>query len=66
MTDHLKSTSGRKRQKMAANQDWDISQMREKYCVSSQQIAGAIRVVGNNRQHVEEYLMTKNSHKKVI
>ena len=66
MTDNLKSRSGRDRQKMVGNQDWDIGQMREKYCVSSQQIAGAIRVVGNNRQHVEEYLMAKNSNKKVL
>lgn len=66
MTDNLKSTSRRKRQKMAGNHDWDIGQLREKFGVTSQQVAGAIRVVGNNRQDVEKYIMEKLSHKKVI
>jgi hypothetical protein len=66
MTDNSKSATGRKRQKMSGNQDWDISQVREKFDVSSQQVAGAIRAVGNNRQNVEEYIRTKLSHKRVI
>jgi hypothetical protein len=33
--------------------------MREKFHVSSQQVAGAVRAVGNNRAKVEEYLTRK-------
>ena len=66
MTDNLKSTNRRKRQKMSGNHDWDFGQIREKFGVTSQQVAGAIRVVGNNRQNVEKYIFEKLSHKKVI
>lgn len=66
MSDNLKSRSGRDRQRVAAGQDWEINYMKDKFNVSSQQVAGAVRAVGNSRKKIEEYLSNKNAHAKVI
>jgi hypothetical protein len=63
MPDNLKTKSGRDRQRVAGSQDWEISYMKEKFNVSSQQVAGAIRAVGNNRQKVEAYISSKSGGK---
>jgi hypothetical protein len=64
MADNLKSRSGRDRQRVAGNQDWEISYMKDKFHVSSQQVAGAIRAVGHSRQKVEAYISSKAGNKK--
>ena len=59
MADNLKTKSG-DRKRVAGGQNWEVSYMREKYHVSSQQVTGAVRAVGNSRHKVEEYLKSKN------
>jgi len=61
MPDSTKLKSGRDRKRVAGNQDWEISYMKEKFHVSSQQVSGAVKAVGNSRERVEEYLRSKNS-----
>ena len=63
MPDNTKTRGGSDRKKLAAGQDWEMSYMKEKFNVSSQQVAGAIRAVGNSRDKVEEYLKDKKSKK---
>lgn len=47
------------RSRVAEGQEWEIAYMREKFKVSSQQVSGAIRAVGNSRDKVEEYLKSR-------
>ncbi|MES2648097.1 MAG: DUF3606 domain-containing protein [Bacteroidota bacterium] len=61
MPDNTKSKGGRDRQRVAGGQDWEVNYMKEKFNVSGQQVAGAIKAVGNDRKKVEEYLKEKSS-----
>jgi hypothetical protein len=61
MPDNTKSRDGRDRKRVAGGQDWEVSYMKEKYNVTGQQVAGAIRAVGNNRKKVEAYLESKSA-----
>ena len=56
-----KTTRGRSqdRSRVAGKQEHELAYMKEKYGVSSQQLAGAIRAVGNGRKEVEQYLKEK-------
>jgi hypothetical protein len=47
------------RKKVAGGQEWEVAYMREKFNVSSQQVTGAVKAVGNSREKVEEYLKSK-------
>jgi hypothetical protein len=47
------------RSRVAGGQNHEISYIREKYGVSTQQVTGAIRAVGNDRKKIEEYLKSK-------
>lgn len=44
------------RNKVAASENYEIDYLKKKFDVSGQQVAGAIRAVGNNRVAVEKYL----------
>ncbi|MES2648829.1 MAG: DUF3606 domain-containing protein [Bacteroidota bacterium] len=61
MADNLKSKTGADRKRVAGKQEWEMGYMRDKFNVSSQQVAGAIRAVGNNRKKVEAYLNSKTA-----
>lgn len=60
MADNTKNTGGRDRNKVAAGQDWEVGYMRTKFNVSSQQVSGAVKAVGNDRKKVEAYLTDKS------
>jgi hypothetical protein len=47
---------GSDRKRVAGGQYHEVAYMKEKHGVSSQQLSGAIRAVGNDRKKVEEYL----------
>jgi hypothetical protein len=59
MPDNTSKRSGRDRSRVASKQPWEVNYMKEKFNVSGQQVAGAIRAVGNDRKKVEEYLKGK-------
>lgn len=50
------------RERIAANQEWEMKYMREKYHVTDEQIRNAIATVGNDRNKVEEYFQRKTDH----
>lgn len=60
MPDNTKTTSGRDRSKVAAGQEWEVGYMRTKFNVSTQQVTGAVKAVGNDRKKVEAYLTDKS------
>jgi hypothetical protein len=60
MPDNKSKRSGQDRNRVSTGQTWEMSYMKEKFNVSSQQVAGAVRAVGNNRKKVEEYLKGKS------
>lgn len=47
---------GQDRKRVAGGQYHEVAYMKEKLGISSQQLSGAIRAVGNDRKKVEEYL----------
>jgi hypothetical protein len=59
MPDNRNNRGGRDRQRVAAGQDWEVRHVAEKHGVSTQQVTGAIRAVGNNRKDVETYIKQK-------
>jgi len=59
MPDNTSKKGGRDRSRVAGGQPWEVNYMKEKFNVSSQQVSGAIRAVGNDRKKVEEYLKGK-------
>jgi hypothetical protein len=63
MPDNRNNRGGRDRQRVAAGEKWEVSYMAEKFGVSSQQVSGAVRAVGNNRKDVEAYLKQKSRQK---
>jgi hypothetical protein len=54
--DNRSKRGGSDRRRVAGGQSWEVNHMKEKFKVSGQQVAGAIRAVGNDRRKVEEYL----------
>jgi len=56
-----KSSRGRSqdRKRVAGKQEHELSYMKEKFGISGQALAGAIRAVGNSRKDVEKYLKEK-------
>ena len=56
-----KSSRGRSqdRKRLAGKQYHELYYMVEKHGISSQQLTGAIRAVGNSREKVEKYLREK-------
>ncbi len=44
------------RKRVAGGQYHEVAYMKEKHGISSQQLSGAIRAVGNDRKKIEEYL----------
>lgn len=56
MSDNKKIRDGRDRAKVSLSEQYEIDYLKKKFDVSGQQVAGAVRAVGNNRKKVEEYL----------
>jgi hypothetical protein len=56
-----KTTRGRgqDRKRVAEGQEHELDYMKEKHGISGQQLAAAIRAVGNSREKVEKYLKEK-------
>jgi len=63
MPDSRHNRGGRDRQRVAASQSWEVRHVAEKFGVSSQQVTGAVRAVGNSRKDVEAYLRNKSKQK---
>ena len=63
MPDNRNNRGGRDRQRVAGGQSWEVRHVAEKFNVSSQQVTGAIRAVGNSRKEVESYLKQKTKSK---
>jgi hypothetical protein len=59
MPDSRNNRGGRDRSRVAAGQKWEVSYVAGKFGVSSQQVTGAVRAVGNDRKKVEAYLRDK-------
>ncbi len=56
MSDDKNKQDGRDRSKVAGNEDYELSYLEEKLCVSREQVKTAIKAVGNDREKVEAYL----------
>jgi hypothetical protein len=56
MPDNRDIRGGQDRQRVAAEQDYEIDVLRRKFGVTSTKVLEAIRAVGNNREDVECYL----------
>lgn len=59
MSDNKNKRGGQDKNRVAGGQAWEVNYMKEKFGVSGQQVAGAIKAVGNNRSDVEKYLKNK-------
>ena len=59
MPDNSNKRGGQDRKRVATGQKWEVAYMREKFNVSTQQVNGAVRAVGNMRKDVEQYLKAK-------
>lgn len=62
MADDKNKTDGRDRERVAGNQDYEVSFLSEKLGVSVEAVRRAIRAVGNDRAKVEEYLSTNDKN----
>lgn len=56
MPDNRDLKGGQDRQRVAANEDYEVSYLAEKLNVSSEEVKRAIEQVGNSREKVEEHL----------
>lgn len=56
MSDDKNKQDGRDRNKVAGNEDYELSYLEEKLGVSREQVKAAIAAVGNDREKVEQYL----------
>lgn len=56
MGDNKKIKDGRDRAKVSSRERFEIDYLKKKFEVSGQQVAGAVRAVGNKRKKIEEYL----------
>lgn len=64
MPNTKKSRPDQDRQRVAANENWEVSYMREKFGVTTLQVEEAVKAVGNSREKVEEYLKKKAGQNK--
>jgi hypothetical protein len=60
MPDNTEDKGSQDRNRVAANQDWEIDYMVTKFNVTRQEIREAIKEVGNDRDAVEEYFRKKS------
>lgn len=60
MADNKDLTDGRDRQRVAGNQEYEVSYLAEKLNVPAEEVRRAIEQVGNSREKVEEYLRSGN------
>jgi hypothetical protein len=60
MGDNKKIRDGRYKAKVSGSERYEIDYLKKKFDVSGQQVAGAIRSVGNNRKKIEKYLNDLN------
>jgi hypothetical protein len=63
MADNKSKRGSRDRSKVAGKQKHEVDYLKKKYKVSGQQVAGAIRAVGNSRAKIEAYLKLKKKKK---
>lgn len=56
MSDNLKNSSGQDRQRINANQDYELRDWSKKFGVSPDQLKEAIQAVGDRAEKVEQYL----------
>ncbi|RFM27283.1 DUF3606 domain-containing protein [Deminuibacter soli] len=56
MSDNTKLAGQRDRSQVAANQDYELKYLADKYLVSKDAVKQAIQQVGNDRRKVEDYL----------
>jgi hypothetical protein len=59
MADDKNIRDQRDRNRVAGDEDYEINYIVEKTGATREQVAQAIKAVGNNRQKVEEYLRNK-------
>lgn len=60
MADDKNKRDFRDRNRVSAEEDYELDYMAEKFNVDRQQVLTAIKAVGDNRQKVEEFLSAKN------
>ncbi|AOM80014.1 DUF3606 domain-containing protein [Pedobacter steynii] len=56
MPDNKDKTGGQDRNKVAADQEYEVSYLATKLGVSKAEVLEAIKAVGNDRQKIEAYL----------
>ncbi|HYO21406.1 MAG TPA: DUF3606 domain-containing protein [Flavisolibacter sp.] len=56
MADNKDLRDGRDRERVAGNEEYEVSYLAEKLNVSAEEVRNAIEKVGNNREKLEEYL----------
>lgn len=59
MPDNKKLKGEPDRNKVALGERYEVEYLKKKFGVSSQQVVGAVRAVGNDRKQVEAYLKDK-------
>ncbi|RYZ54975.1 MAG: DUF3606 domain-containing protein [Sphingobacteriales bacterium] len=60
MPDNKNKRDGRDRSRVSGSEYYELRYMAEKYGVSTQQVSGAIRAVGNDRKKVEAYIKERS------
>lgn len=60
MADNKKKTGEPDRSMINTSEKYEMEYWKKKFDVSSQQLTGAVRSVGNNAKDVEKYLKDKN------
>jgi hypothetical protein len=63
MGDNKKRTGEPDRSRISTSERYEMDYWKEKFDVSSQQLTGAVRAVGNNAKEVEKYLRDKQKGK---
>ena len=56
MADDKNLRDGRDRERVAGSEDYEVNYLAEKLKVSAEEVRRAIKLVGNSREKVEEYL----------
>ncbi|RYF84586.1 MAG: DUF3606 domain-containing protein [Chitinophagaceae bacterium] len=56
MADNKNLRDGRDRERVAGNEEYEVSYLAEKLNVSAEEVRKAIEKVGNSREKLEEYL----------
>ncbi|HEX8313804.1 MAG TPA: DUF3606 domain-containing protein [Flavisolibacter sp.] len=60
MPDNKDLRDGRDRERVAGNEEYEVSYLAEKMNVSAEEVRKAIEKIGNNREQLEEYLRGSN------